>query len=103
MPVPNESRVRVPAVPRPSLRPLALAVLLLAPAPALAQGTAEQRAACTPEVLRLCGADIPDVARITGCLRRERARLGAACRQAMGGDVTATGSLAKRQDRRPAE
>jgi hypothetical protein len=87
----------------PYLRPLALAVLLLASVPALAQGTSEQRAACTPDVLRLCAADIPDVGRITACLKRERARVGLACRHAMGGDVTATGSIGKRQDRRPAE
>jgi hypothetical protein len=79
---------------------LALALVLVAPA-AFAQGTPEQRAACTPDVLRLCSADIPDVGRITVCLKRERARVGSACRQALGGlDVTTTGSLAKRQDRR---
>lgn len=86
------------------IRPiLVLAALTLAtPFPALAQGTAEQRAACTPDALRLCSVDIPDVGRITACLRRERARVGLACRQAMGGpDVTTTGSLGKRGDRHP--
>ena len=81
-----------------------LAALLVAP-PALAQGTAEQRSACTPDVLRLCSADIPDVGRITACLKRDRARVSPACRGAMGGpmtgDVAATGTLAKRHDRRP--
>jgi hypothetical protein len=77
---------------------LALALVLVAPA-ALAQGTPEQRAACTPDVLRLCSADIPDVGRITACLKRERARVSLACRQATTGEVATTGSIAKRPDR----
>jgi hypothetical protein len=85
---------RVPAL-------FAFGLLLALAAPALAQGSAEQRAACTPDVLRLCSADIPDVGRIKACLGRERAKVSAACRTAMGGDVTATGSLAKRQERHP--
>jgi hypothetical protein len=50
----------------------------MAPA-ALAQGTSAQRAACTPDVFRLCASEIPNVDRITACLRRDKARLSQAC------------------------
>jgi hypothetical protein len=45
-----------------------------AASPALAQdrgdyrGTPEQQAACRPDVLKLCGPEIPNVERITQCL-----------------------------------
>lgn len=45
----------------------------------LAQGTSLQRAACTPDVFRLCSGDIPNVDRITSCLRREKASLSSGC------------------------
>jgi hypothetical protein len=45
-----------------------------------AQGTAEQRRACTPDVYRLCAGEIPNVRAITVCLRRNRASLSEACR-----------------------
>lgn len=50
---------------------------------AQAEVTSAQRAACTPDVFRLCSSDIPNVGRITACLRRERASLGASCRSVM--------------------
>jgi hypothetical protein len=42
--------------------------------PALAQGeeyrgTPQEQEACKPDVLRLCGPEIPNVARITQCLK----------------------------------
>ncbi len=45
-----------------------------------AQGTAEQRRACTPDVYRLCAGEIPNVRAITACLRRNRSSLSEACR-----------------------
>jgi hypothetical protein len=33
------------------------------------RGTPEQQAACRPDVLKLCGPEIPNVERITQCLR----------------------------------
>jgi len=51
--------------------------------PALSQenrGTWEQQMACTPDVMRLCSDQIPDVNRITACLRQNTASLGNACR-----------------------
>lgn len=47
---------------------------------AQAQGSPEQRRACTPGVYRLCAGEIPDVRPITACLRRNRASLSEACR-----------------------
>jgi hypothetical protein len=44
------------------------------------QGTADQRRACTPDVYRLCAAEIPNVKAITACLRRQKANLSEACR-----------------------
>ena len=60
----------------------ALALLALG-APALAQGTEAQRAACSPDAFRLCASHIPNVGAITACLRAERSRLSPACRTAM--------------------
>jgi hypothetical protein len=51
--------------------------------PAVSQenrGTEEQRMACTPDVWRLCGAEIPDVERIKACLRANVPRLSPPCR-----------------------
>jgi hypothetical protein len=51
--------------------------------PAMAQeyrGSMEQQMACTPDVFRLCGSQIPDVNRIVGCLRQNTAQLSGPCR-----------------------
>ena len=39
----------------------------------------KQRAACTPDVQRLCNQFIPDVPAIVACLTRQQANLSAAC------------------------
>lgn len=51
--------------------------------PASAQeyrGTWEQQMACTPDVWRLCGDQIPDVNRIVACLRQNTPQLSRDCR-----------------------
>jgi hypothetical protein len=53
--------------------------LLLAPAAASAQGTPEQRAACEGDAMRLCGAFVPDVDRITACMIQKRSFLTPRC------------------------
>jgi hypothetical protein len=58
-------------------------VIGFAPAPAAAQGTPEQQQACTPDVMRLCSAFVPDVAKITVCMNRNRASISPACRAAL--------------------
>ena len=44
----------------------------------------DQRRLCTPDVFRLCSAEIPDVERITACMRRNRANLSEGCRSVFG-------------------
>jgi hypothetical protein len=44
------------------------------------RGTWEQQMACTPDVWRLCGDQIPDVGRITACLRQNTPQLSNNCR-----------------------
>jgi hypothetical protein len=51
--------------------------------PAFAEGTPQQRRACTPDVMRLCKAEIPDHARITACLIAKRSNLSEACAMVM--------------------
>jgi hypothetical protein len=48
-----------------------------------ALGTAEQRAACTPDALRLCSSEIPNIPRIVACLRQNRSNLSKGCQAAM--------------------
>src|SRR5712671_1857185 len=62
---------------------LALLCATASPAPCFAQGTLEQRLACTPDVLRLCSAFIPNADEITTCLREKNAELSDACRTAV--------------------
>jgi hypothetical protein len=75
------------------VHPLTMAALLVMGSWALAQenrGTEEQRVACTPDVLRLCSWEIPNVDRIVACLRRERSQLSAGCRQVLKIEATAS-------------
>ena len=57
----------------------AFVFLLSAETSATAQGTEQERQACTPDVFRLCGAYIPDADRITACLRASGPRLSRPC------------------------
>jgi hypothetical protein len=54
--------------------------------------TAEQRAACTPDAIRLCSSEIPDVAKVTACMKANQGSLSPRCRAAFlgatGGDRT---------------
>ena len=56
---------------------------IVAPGAAFAEeyrGTMEQQMACTPDVWRLCSDQIPDVSRITACLRQNTPLLSSGCR-----------------------
>ena len=44
------------------------------------RGTWEQQMACTPDVMRLCSDQIPDVNRIVACLRQNTDLLRSSCR-----------------------
>ena len=48
------------------------------------RGTAEERAACTPDVFRLCSRFIPSESRIVACLMESRAQLSPACGRVFG-------------------
>lgn len=49
--------------------------------PAASQAyTDEQQQACSADAFRLCGADIPDVDRITACMVRNKSQLTPGCR-----------------------
>ncbi|MBW7961405.1 hypothetical protein [Bradyrhizobium sp. BR 10261] len=54
------------------------------------QGTAEQRAACTPDAFRLCSAYIPDPSGVEACLRQRKSNLSEACKAVF--DQASTGS-----------
>lgn len=61
----------------------ACGIVCICGAPALAEeyrGTMEQQMACTPDVFRLCGEQIPDVNRIVACLRQNVPQLSGPCR-----------------------
>jgi hypothetical protein len=51
-------------------------------------GTAEQRAACTPDVFRLCSSEIPNVDRIIVCLRRAKPNLSKPCQAVMNSPIS---------------
>jgi hypothetical protein len=55
------------------------ATLIASPA-AFAQGTPEQRAACTGDAFRLCSSEIPNVSRITSCMRANFTKLSPSCK-----------------------
>src|SRR4051794_7196157 len=44
------------------------------------RGTLQQQLACTPDVLSLCGDQIPDTNRIVACLRQNTPQLSEGCR-----------------------
>lgn len=44
------------------------------------KATAEQRAACTPDVFRLCAGEIPNVSKIVMCLKKEKSKLSPGCK-----------------------
>jgi hypothetical protein len=64
---------------------LAVAMLSASGPAAAAPGTAQERAACTPDVWRLCSSEVPNVSKIVACLNRNSAKLSPACRKVMGG------------------
>ena len=51
----------------------------------LAQGSDAERQACTPDAMRLCGDAIPDVVKVTACMKAKYSQLSAPCRVAMSG------------------
>jgi hypothetical protein len=58
---------------------LLLSIVAATGANAQYRGTPEMQQACTPDVMRLCNGDVPDVDKIVGCMKRNRANLSPAC------------------------
>jgi hypothetical protein len=61
------------------------------------RGTFEQQMACTPDVFRLCGEHIPDVNRITACLRQNTPQLSGQCRSVFESNASAPPDAAPRR------
>jgi hypothetical protein len=61
------------------------------------RGTVEQQMACTPDVFRLCGEQIPDVDRIVACLRQNTSQLSGPCRAVFEPNVSANQPAAPRR------
>ena len=66
-----------------------LGVAALSTAPAFAQGTTEQREACTPDAIRLCADTVPDVGRTTACMKSHFSELSPRCQTAFAGPPAA--------------
>lgn len=65
------------------IRLSALLALFIA-APAFAQGTASQRAACEDDAYRFCQAQVPDAIAIEKCLKDNAASISGPCRAELG-------------------
>ena len=59
---------------------LIVAALLTSSAPGFAQGTAEQRSACTGDAFKYCSAHIPSVSAVTACMKANYSKLSDACK-----------------------
>lgn len=72
---------------------------------AFAQGTEQQREACTPDAFRLCGQFIPDAGKVESCLRNAGPKLSPPCRVVFNppppGTQTAPGRDRALRDRAP--
>jgi hypothetical protein len=78
-------------VPIRFFRPVLALALLSAPiAPALAFSF-EAQLQCTADAYRFCAAEIPNVDRITACMKEKRDLLSAGCRSVMERDEAASG------------
>jgi hypothetical protein len=67
-----------------------------AEATSVGQVSQSARQACTPDALRLCSDYIPDVAKITACMRAKSAQLSEPCRAAMNTEGAPRSRLAGR-------
>jgi len=59
---------------------LTLATVAAVATPSLAAGTAAQRQACTDDAFKFCRQYIPDVPRVTACMKKNKSKLSRACR-----------------------
>jgi hypothetical protein len=55
----------------------------------------EAQEMCTGDAFRLCSSEIPNIGKITACMRKQRANLSVGCRQVMDRDDAAASKPAK--------
>jgi hypothetical protein len=72
---------------------LAVAAGLFASIHSASAYTPEQQQACTPDAMRLCGAYVPDVDRITACMIAQKSQLSPECRQFFRDDPEPVGAV----------
>ena len=63
---------------------LSAMLAFFAAAPAMAQGTQEQRDACENDAYRFCEAQVPDAVAVEKCLKANIGSLSAGCRAEFG-------------------
>jgi hypothetical protein len=81
----NTGEMSMPIVRFICLLALLAGVLLYGLERVHAEVSPDVREACTPDAMRLCSEFVPDVAKITACMKAKRAQLSAACITAMRG------------------
>ena len=74
-----------------------LALMTSVPAFAEHAGSMDDQIACTPDVYRLCAAQIPNEDAIVACLQRNKPVLSAACQKVFS-DPPAKGTGAQNED-----
>jgi hypothetical protein len=57
--------------------------------------SAEAQQMCTGDAFRLCSSEIPDIPKITACMRKQRASLSVGCRRVMDRDDAAAAKASK--------
>ncbi len=57
---------------------------------------ADQRRLCIGDAFRLCASEIPNIERITACMRRQRANLSEGCRSVFGKPTEQSASASDR-------
>jgi hypothetical protein len=78
--------VKTSVVLKAAMAPFAVALFLGSASSCFGHsGTQDEQQACTPDVFRLCSAQIPNEDRIVACLNRHLAKLSPACRSVMAG------------------
>jgi len=66
---------------------LILAVAVSFSALSTSSFASEAQQMCTGDAMRLCSSEIPNVSRITACMRKQRASLSAGCRTVLERDL----------------
>jgi len=56
--------------------------------------SSEAQQQCTGDAFRLCGSEIPNVAKITACMIKQRANLSTGCRSVMDRDMASKTKVA---------